>query len=60
MDNTIKNKVTEIVDEDGFVNYQREDQTLISDEWFIPQLSDPIYWGKDKIIVKRKIDSLID
>ena len=32
MDNTIKNKVTEIVDEDGFVNYQREDQTLISDE----------------------------
>jgi len=60
MDNTIKNKVTEIVDEDGFVNYQREDQTLISDEWFIPHLSDPIYWGKDKIIVKRKIDSLID
>ena len=60
MDNTIKNKVTEIVDEDGFVNYQREDQTLISDEWFIPQLSDPIYWGNDKIIVKRKIDSLID
>lgn len=58
MDNTIKNKVTEIVDEDGFVNYQREDQTLISDEWFIPQLTDPIYWGKDKIIVKRKIDSL--
>ena len=58
MDNTIKNKVTEIFDEDGFVNYQREDQTLISDEWFIPQLSDPIYWGKDKIIVKRKIDSL--
>ena len=45
MDNT-KNKVTEIVDEDGFVNYQREDQTLISDEWFIPQLTDPIYWGK--------------
>ena len=43
MDNTIKNKVTEIVDEDGFVNYQREDQTLISDEWFIPHLSDPIY-----------------
>ena len=32
MDNTIKNKVTEIFDEDGFVNYQREDQTLISDE----------------------------
>ena len=60
MDNTIKNKVTEIFDEDGFVNYQREDQTLISDEWFIPQLTDPIYWGNDKIIVKRKIDSLID
>ena len=28
MDNTIKNKVTEIVDEDGFVNYQERTRRL--------------------------------